>query len=72
MSTIKQGIAEFVAEKHKLEQRLRTLIAAELAAFTELTGATVDHVDVGIVSVTCIGTPADRFISAVRVTTPLD
>ncbi len=71
-AAIKAGIVAFKAERMALERRLKQVIAAELAAFTELTGATVSEVDVAIVSVTCIGTPADRFISAVRVATPLD
>lgn len=73
MSTIKQGIAEFVAERRNLEDRLRTLIAAELKAFNELTGASVDSVHVGIMEMHCgLGTPTERVVTSVRVSTPLD
>lgn len=72
MSIIKQGIAEFVAERTAMEQRIRTMIAAELAAFHDLTGATVESIQVGLVTMQFVGTPAERFVSSVKVDTPLD
>lgn len=72
MSEIKEGLAQFIAAKHALEQRLRTVIAAELSAFSDLTGATVESVDVGICTMQSLCAPAERFVSSVRVVTPLD
>ncbi len=72
MSVIKQGLAEFIAEKQALEQRLRIHIMSELSAFTALTGATVDHINVSFMTLQCIGMPAERTVSSVRVSTPLD
>lgn len=72
MSTIKQGIAEFTAEKRALEQRLCTMVASEIKAFHSMTGATVDSVNVSILTMHLIGAPAERVVSSVRVDTPLD
>lgn len=72
MSAIKQGLAEFTEAKRLLEDRLRTMVASELAAFHALTGATVDNVSIGIMTMHVMGAPAERVVSTVRVSTPLD
>lgn len=72
MSAIKQGIAEFINEKRALEDRLRTIVQAELSAFHALTGATVDGVNVSIMTMHLLGAPAERVVGSVRVDTPLD
>lgn len=72
MSTIKQGLSEFVSARHDMEQRLRAFISAEISAFHDLTGTTVQAVDVHIHTLPRLGLPADRFVSSVKVTTPLD
>lgn len=69
---IKEGIAQFTEEKRALEERLRVMIAGELDAFAERTGATADQVDVCIVTVPRLGMSPYRYTSAVRVSTPLD
>ena len=72
MSTMQQGLAEFIAARHEMEQRLRTLITAEADAFHELTGATVDSISVNICTMHRLGMPAGRLVSSVKVGTPLD
>lgn len=65
-------LADFIAERTALEQRIYDYIKAEASAFTKRTGATVSAIDVGMTEVTCIGEPAERMVSSVRVVTPLD
>lgn len=72
MSAMKQGLADFIAARHELEQRLRTLITAEVDAFYELTGATVDSISVKIHTVELLGAPARRCVSSVGVSTSLN
>jgi hypothetical protein len=72
MSAIKQGLAEFLTEKHALERRLGKLIAAELSAFTELTGVTVKAVNIDMAEVRLIGAPIEYRVSTVRAFTPLN
>ena len=72
MSTMQPGLADFVAARNDLEQRLRTLITTEVDAFHELTGATVDSISVNICTMHRPGMPAGRLVSSVKVGTPLD
>ena len=72
MSAIKQGPAEFVSERTAVEQRIRTMISAELSAFHELTGATVESIDVGMCTMRHLGMPSERLVASVKVSTPLD
>jgi hypothetical protein len=69
---IKQSMSGFIIEKRALEQRLRTKIAIELAAFHDLTGASISEVRVNMLALHSIEGPATRMVANVQVVTPLD
>lgn len=72
MSAIKQGITDLIEAKRALEARLHLYIRAEINAFHEQTGATVDRVDVDMVAIKFIDKPPEYIVPSVRVSVPLD
>ena len=70
--TIKQGLADLRTERAELEQRLHKLIANEVSAFSDRTGASVASIDVRILDVDVLGAPKQRRVMHVSVATLLD